>query len=116
MFVAKQEDDEIVLQIVYVFYQISKHASTRDYLTKETGSWRNFNSNLDSSNFDENFFAEAPGYLIDLMHDKNPAIKQVCDACLDTIAVSVFFVKEDSIRCTDTFSRIRCTTRIGPLE
>jgi len=33
-------------------------------------------------------FAEAPGYLIDLMHDKNPAIRQVCDTCLDVIAVS----------------------------
>lgn len=34
--------------------------------------------------------AEAPGYLIDLMHDKNPAIRKVCDACLDVIAVSRF--------------------------
>ncbi|KAK2586095.1 hypothetical protein KPH14_008377 [Odynerus spinipes] len=62
---AKQEDDEMVLQIIYVFYQISKHDSTRDYLIRET---------------------EAPGYLIDLMHDKNPAIRKVCDACLDVIA------------------------------
>ncbi|XP_076247106.1 kinesin associated protein 3 isoform X3 [Calliopsis andreniformis] len=63
---AKQEDDEMVLQIIYVFYQISKHDSTRDYLIRET---------------------EAPGYLIDLMHDKNPAIRKVCDACLDVIAM-----------------------------
>lgn len=35
---AKQEDDEIVLQIIYVFYQISKHDSTRDYLIRETGN------------------------------------------------------------------------------
>ncbi|XP_043798076.1 kinesin-associated protein 3 isoform X3 [Apis laboriosa] len=65
---AKQEDDEIVLQIIYVFYQISKHDSTRDYLIRETGN-------------------EAPGYLIDLMHDKNAAIRKVCDACLDVIAI-----------------------------
>ncbi|XP_015108971.1 kinesin-associated protein 3 [Diachasma alloeum] len=65
---AKQEDDEIVLQIIYVFYQIAMHESTRDYLIKETGN-------------------EAPGYLIDLMHDKNPAIRRVCDACLDVIAL-----------------------------
>ncbi|KAF7992867.1 hypothetical protein HCN44_005211 [Aphidius gifuensis] len=65
---AKQEDDEIVLQIIYVFYQISMHESTRGYLIKETGN-------------------EAPGYLIDLMHDKNPAIRKVCDACLDVIAL-----------------------------
>ncbi|XP_070517168.1 kinesin-associated protein 3 isoform X4 [Cardiocondyla obscurior] len=63
---AKQEDDEIVLQIIYVFYQIAKHDSTRDYLIRET---------------------EAPGYLIDLMHDKNPAIRKVCDTCLDVIAI-----------------------------
>ncbi|XP_043259732.1 kinesin-associated protein 3 isoform X2 [Colletes gigas] len=63
---AKQEDDEMVLQIIYVFYQISKHDSTRDYLIRET---------------------EAPGYLIDLMHDKNPAIRKVCDTCLDVIAM-----------------------------
>lgn len=65
---AKQEDDEMVLQIIYVFYQIAKHDSTRDYLIRETGN-------------------EAPGYLIDLMHDKNPAIRKVCDACLDVIAM-----------------------------
>lgn len=35
-------------------------------------------------------FTEAPGYLIDLMHDKNAAIRKVCDACLDVIAVSIF--------------------------
>ncbi|XP_053980133.1 kinesin-associated protein 3 isoform X2 [Hylaeus volcanicus] len=64
---AKQEDDEMVLQIIYVFYQISKHDSTRDYLIRETGN--------------------APGYLIDLMHDKNPAIRKVCDTCLDVIAM-----------------------------
>ncbi|XP_008217642.1 kinesin-associated protein 3 isoform X1 [Nasonia vitripennis] len=65
---AKQEDDEMVLQIIYVFYQVSKHDSTREYLIRETGN-------------------EAPGYLIDLMHDKNPAIRKVCDACLDVIAM-----------------------------
>lgn len=35
---AKQEDDEMVLQIIYVFYQIAKHDSTRDYLIRETGN------------------------------------------------------------------------------
>ncbi|XP_018337781.1 PREDICTED: kinesin-associated protein 3 isoform X4 [Trachymyrmex septentrionalis] len=30
---------------------------------------------------------EAPGYLIDLMHDKNHAIRKVCDTCLDVIAI-----------------------------
>lgn len=31
----------MVLQIVYVFYQISKHDSTRDYLIRETGNGNN---------------------------------------------------------------------------
>ncbi|XP_069691639.1 kinesin-associated protein 3 isoform X2 [Periplaneta americana] len=62
---AKQEDDEMVLQIIYVFYMISRHTTTRDYLIKET---------------------EAPAYLIDLMHDKNTQIRRICNHCLDIIA------------------------------
>ncbi|XP_046404614.1 kinesin-associated protein 3-like [Ischnura elegans] len=62
---AKQEDDEIVLQVVYVFFQLSKHVSTREYLLQET---------------------DAPAYLLDLMHDKNVQITKVCDATLDIIA------------------------------
>ncbi|XP_049812415.1 kinesin-associated protein 3 isoform X1 [Schistocerca nitens] len=65
MLKAKQEDDEMVLQIIYVFYQILRHIATRDYLIKET---------------------EAPAYLIDLMHDKNTQIRKVCGVCLDIIA------------------------------
>lgn len=62
---AKQEDDEMVLQIVFVFQQILRNESTRHYMIKET---------------------ESPAYLIDLMHDKNPEIRKVCDYCLDIIA------------------------------
>ncbi|KAL5275601.1 KIFAP3 family protein [Megaselia abdita] len=64
---AKQEDDEIVLQIVYAFQQILKHESTRNYMIKET---------------------ESPAYLIDLMHDKNSEIRKVCDFCMDIIALT----------------------------
>ncbi|XP_036317889.1 kinesin-associated protein 3, partial [Rhagoletis pomonella] len=64
---AKQEDDEIVLQIIFVFQQILRHESTREYMIKET---------------------ESPAYLIDLMHDKNAEIRKVCDYCLDIIAIS----------------------------
>ena len=35
-FLAKQEDDEIVLQIVYVFYQMIFHKSTRDIIIRKT--------------------------------------------------------------------------------
>ncbi|KAL0273934.1 UNVERIFIED_CONTAM: hypothetical protein PYX00_006494 [Menopon gallinae] len=62
---AKQEDDEIVLQIVYTFYQVIRHDATRNYLIKET---------------------DAPAYLIDLMQDKNKEIASVCDSCLDIIS------------------------------
>lgn len=64
---AKQEDDEMVLQIVFVFYQMARHSLTREYLIQET---------------------EAPAYLIDLMHDKNTEIRKLCDACLDVIKES----------------------------
>lgn len=58
----------MVLQIVYVFYQMARHDDTREYLIKET---------------------EAPAYLIDLMQDKNKEIAKVCDACLDIISVKI---------------------------
>uniref|UniRef100_A0A336KQW8 CSON014644 protein n=1 Tax=Culicoides sonorensis TaxID=179676 RepID=A0A336KQW8_CULSO len=51
---AKQEDDEIVLQIAFVFQQVLRNESTRGYMIKET---------------------ESPAYLIDLMHDKNAEIR-----------------------------------------
>lgn len=64
---AKQEDDEMVLQIVYVFEQVLRNESTRSYIIKDT---------------------ESPAYLIDLMHDKNVEIRKVCDYCLDIIAMT----------------------------
>lgn len=64
---AKQEDDEVVLQIVYVFYQLTRHEVTRPQVISTT---------------------EVPAYLIDLMHDKNTEIRRVCDTTLDIIAVS----------------------------
>lgn len=64
---AKQEDDEVVLQIVYVFYQLTRHETTRPEVISTT---------------------EVPAYLIDLMHDKNTEIRRVCDTTLDIISVS----------------------------
>ncbi|XP_023931109.1 kinesin-associated protein 3-like [Lingula anatina] len=61
---AKQEDDEVVCQIIYVFYQMIFHEATREIIIKQT---------------------QAPAYLIDLMHDKNPEIRKVCDQTLDII-------------------------------
>ncbi|KAI5712420.1 hypothetical protein M8J75_008202 [Diaphorina citri] len=59
-----QEDDEIVLQILYVFYQICRHASCQNYLIKET---------------------DAPAYMIDLLNDGNLRIRKVCDLTLNII-------------------------------
>lgn len=60
----KQEDDEVVLQIIFVFYQVLQHPLTRDFVTKKT---------------------DAPLYFIDLLHDNNPNIRKICRACLDII-------------------------------
>jgi len=62
---AKQEEDEIVLQIVYVFYQMIFHKSTREIIIKKT---------------------QAPAYLIDLMHDKNAEVRRTCGLTLDIIS------------------------------
>lgn len=62
---AKQEDDEIVLQVIYVFHVLSRHDETRDHIIKES---------------------QVPAYLIDLMNDKNAAINEVCSVTLNVIA------------------------------
>ena len=61
---AKQEDDELVCQIVYVFYQMVFHDVTRKQF-------------LETS---------APAYLVDLMHDSNSQVRKVCDSTLDIIS------------------------------
>nr|XP_018668779.1 kinesin-associated protein 3 isoform X1 [Ciona intestinalis] len=60
----KQEDDELVLQIAYVFYKMIWHEETRKVIITQT---------------------QAPAYLIDLMHDRNAEIRRVCDNTLDII-------------------------------
>ncbi|CAH8616748.1 unnamed protein product [Schistosoma mattheei] len=60
----KQEDDEIVFQIVYTFFQLTFHESTRNLLVKTT---------------------QAVAYLVDLMHDKNADIRKLCDITLDIV-------------------------------
>ena len=62
---AKQEDDEIVLQVVYVFHQLCVHEETRKFIIQDT---------------------DAVAYIIDLMHDKNPEVQRVCDKTLDIIS------------------------------
>lgn len=54
----KQEDDEIVLQIVYVFQRLVRWTATRSAILQED---------------------QAVAYLVDLVHDKNSAIRGVCE-------------------------------------
>ncbi len=53
---AKQEDDEIVLQVVYVFHQLCSHEESRAFIIERT---------------------DVVAYLTDLMHDKNPEVQRV---------------------------------------
>lgn len=46
LFSAKQEDDELVLQIAYVFYQMVFHQATRNVIVKETRILLNIMYNL----------------------------------------------------------------------
>nr|CAG4643870.1 EOG090X049M [Lepidurus arcticus] len=61
---AKQEDDEIVLQVLYIIYQASKYSLEVDYLIGQS---------------------QLGSYLLDLMHDKNTAIRTVCEAALELL-------------------------------
>ncbi|VDL81377.1 unnamed protein product [Nippostrongylus brasiliensis] len=57
-----QEDDEFVVQLLYLFLQLLRH---RELANRLMGS--------DSA---------LGAYVIDLMHDKNPAIREMCDNAL----------------------------------
>lgn len=63
--VTKEEDDEIILQTVFAFYQLLLHEPTRNLLVNKT---------------------DVVGYFIDLLYDKNVEIRKSCDACLDIVA------------------------------
>ena len=62
----KQEDDEIVLQIMYAFYVMMRDTEVRSLLVKDE--------------------SQIIGYLFDLLNDKNPEIKKLCKQNLDIIA------------------------------
>ncbi|KAJ3093007.1 Kinesin-associated protein 3 [Quaeritorhiza haematococci] len=65
MMMAKEEDDEIILQIIYAIYRLLLHDATRTVLITKT---------------------QVVSYLIDLLYDRNVEIRKMCDACLDIIA------------------------------
>lgn len=61
----KQEDDELVCQIVNVINRLITHKATRELVVNQS---------------------QAGDYIIDLMHDSNEQIRKVCDETLDLIA------------------------------
>ncbi|RKO93016.1 kinesin-associated protein-domain-containing protein, partial [Blyttiomyces helicus] len=65
LMIAKEEDDEIILQIIYCIYQFLLHDATRTVLITKT---------------------QVVSYLIDLLYDRNVEIRKMCDVCLDIIA------------------------------
>ncbi|CEF64845.1 Armadillo-like helical domain and Armadillo-type fold domain-containing protein [Strongyloides ratti] len=67
----KQEDDEIVIQIVYLFYKLLIHESCCIILMDTTKKK-----------------SEIAAYLIDLMHDTNEPIRNMCDQALQVISES----------------------------
>lgn len=64
LIVSKQEDDEIVLQCVYVFYRLLLLPEPRERLLTQT---------------------QVPSYFIDLLYDKNAEIQKLADQALDLI-------------------------------
>uniref|UniRef100_A0A915ISG5 Kinesin-associated protein 3 n=1 Tax=Romanomermis culicivorax TaxID=13658 RepID=A0A915ISG5_ROMCU len=62
---AKQENDELVQHIMYVFYRAMFHENTRRFL-------------IDDS--------KIPLFLMELMHDGHPTIRKLCDNSLDLIS------------------------------
>ncbi|KAJ8324391.1 hypothetical protein QVD99_002423 [Batrachochytrium dendrobatidis] len=62
--IAKEEDDEIILQVCYCIYQFLLHDSTRTILIGKS---------------------DVVGYLIELLYDRNIEIRKVCDASLSII-------------------------------
>lgn len=60
----KKEEDEMVLQIAYAFRRMLPHEDTRMCLLEET---------------------QAVLYLVDLLSDKNPAIRNTASECIDVV-------------------------------
>ncbi|KAJ3159524.1 Kinesin-associated protein 3 [Geranomyces michiganensis] len=65
LMIAKEDDDEMILQIIYCAYQFLLIESTRAVLLDDT---------------------EIVSYLIDLLYDRNVEIRKMCDVCLDLIS------------------------------
>ena len=66
--------------MVYVFYQLCSHSTSRQYVRDET---------------------EATPYLLDLLHDRNPEVQRVCDATLQMIGDNHTLIMIPSSRAMD---------------
>ncbi|KAJ3016484.1 UNVERIFIED_CONTAM: Kinesin-associated protein 3 [Siphonaria sp. JEL0065] len=65
LMIIKEEDDEMILQIIYCIYHFLLYESTRNILINKT---------------------QVVSYLIDLLYDRNLQIRKMCDTCLDIIS------------------------------
>jgi hypothetical protein len=63
--VAKEEDDELILQVLYCVNRFLYHEPTKKFLVEKT---------------------DLVAYLVDLLYDQNIEIRKMCDASLDIIA------------------------------
>lgn len=68
LYLGKQEDDEFVLQTLHVFLCLLTHSELDEELCSEN--------------------SPIVEYFINLMHDKNPKLRSICDQALQLIAVS----------------------------
>lgn len=84
---ANQENDEIVLHIIYCFYVFVKvGVELREQIFQQTSKWDIFFF-LNFLTFSHNITTpELADYLIDLMYDRNFRIKSLCTATLDMVA------------------------------
>ncbi|KAG0428550.1 hypothetical protein HPB47_024473 [Ixodes persulcatus] len=62
---ARQEDDDLVLEVAYAFDALLWHPSTRGPLVAAQ---------------------EVPGYLLDLLHDRSPEVRRTCAHALGVVA------------------------------
>ena len=74
--------------MVYVFYQLCSHASSREYVRDHTEvilaqTYSDLKKSL-AKKFKLNPCQATP-YLLDLLHDRNPEVQRVCDATLQLI-------------------------------
>ncbi len=71
----------MVLQSIFVVYQLLQCEATRMDLVKETRKSIIIPIRV-------TYFSGLVTYLIDLLYDRNVEIRRTCDACLDIISVS----------------------------